>query len=87
MLERLIGASTDWSRLDQYLITYVVDPALAPTVFASSFATALELVREGHADIHQQEAFAPIYLRKRVAGAVGGLPVTAGGLEPKNSSE
>ncbi|HLH95440.1 MAG TPA: ScpA family protein [Xanthobacteraceae bacterium] len=87
VLERLIGASTDWSRLDQYLITYVVDPALAPTVFASSFATALELVREGHADIHQQEAFAPIYLRKRVAGAVGGLPVTAGGLEPKNSSE
>jgi len=27
-------------------------------------------VREGHAEIHQHEAFAPIYLRKRVA--VGG---------------
>jgi segregation and condensation protein A len=72
VLERLIGRSSDWSRLDEYLIAYVVDPALAATVFASSFASALELVREGYADIHQQEAFAPIYMRKRVAaGGVG----------------
>ena len=40
------------------------------TVFASCFAAALELVREGHAEIHQQAAFAPIYMRKRV-GANG----------------
>jgi segregation and condensation protein A len=65
-LERLIGQSADWSRLDQYLIAYVVEPSLAATVFASSFASALELVREGHAEIHQKESFAPIYLRKRV---------------------
>jgi segregation and condensation protein A len=69
VLERLIGRSSDWSRLDQYLIAYVVDPALAATVFASSFASALELVREGYAEIHQHEAFAPIYMRKRVAAA------------------
>jgi segregation and condensation protein A len=68
VLERLIGRSSDWSRLDHYLIAYVVEPALAATVFASSFASALELVREGHAEIHQQEAFAPIYMRKRAAG-------------------
>ncbi len=66
-LERLIGQSSDWSRLDEYLIAYVVDPALAATVFASSFATALELVREGRAELHQREAFAPIYMRKRLA--------------------
>ena len=65
-LERLIGQSSDWSRLDQYLIAYVVEPSLAPTVFASSFASALELVREGVAEIHQKESFAPIYMRKRV---------------------
>lgn len=70
VLERLIGQSSDWSRLDHYLIAYVVDPALAPTVFASSFASALELVREGHAEIHQHEAFAPIYMRKRAGGGV-----------------
>jgi segregation and condensation protein A len=65
-LERLIGQSSDWSRIDAYLISYVVEPAMAATVFASSFASALELVREGFAEIHQKESFAPIYMRKRV---------------------
>ena len=65
-LERLIGIRRDWSRIDEFLIAYVVEPALAATVFASSFASALELVREGVAEIHQKESFAPIYMRKRV---------------------
>jgi segregation and condensation protein A len=64
-LERLIGQSTDWTRLDQYLISYVVEPSLAPTVFASSFASSLELVREGLMELHQQSPFAPLYVRKR----------------------
>ncbi|MEP7032329.1 MAG: ScpA family protein [Pseudolabrys sp.] len=67
-LERLIGQSSDWSRLDEFLITYLVEPAIAPSVFASSFASALELVREGVAEIHQKESFSPIYMRKRVGG-------------------
>jgi segregation and condensation protein A len=45
-LERLVGMTEDWSRLDQYLMNYVVDPSQKATVFASSFAAALELVRE-----------------------------------------
>jgi len=69
-LDRLIGQTSDWARLDAYLISYVVEPAQAATVFASSFASALELVREGIAEIHQKESFAPIYMRKRV-GANG----------------
>jgi len=72
-LERLIGASADWSRIDQFLISYVVEPTQAATVFASSFASALELVREGVAEIHQKDSFSPIYLRKRVA--VNGGPL------------
>jgi segregation and condensation protein A len=36
-------------------------------VLASSFAATLELVREGLAEVHQQGAFTPIYLRKRAA--------------------
>ena len=68
-LERLIGQSTDWAPIDAFLIKYVVEPSLAPTIFASSFASALELVREGVADIHQQGAFAPIYMRRRPAAA------------------
>jgi segregation and condensation protein A len=85
VLERLIGGSSDWSRLDEYLIAYVVEPALAATVFASSFASALELVREGHAEIHQQQAFAPIFMRKRVAGGSADVPgVTAVGADGKD---
>jgi segregation and condensation protein A len=64
-LERLIGMAEDWSRLDEYLLSYVVDPSQKATVFASSFAAALELVREGAVDLHQKEAFAPLYFRKR----------------------
>jgi segregation and condensation protein A len=66
-LERLVGQASDWNRLDQFLIAYVVEPAQAATVFASSFAAALEMVREGIAELHQDRAFAPIYVRKRMA--------------------
>jgi segregation and condensation protein A len=69
-LERLIGMSSDWSRIDEFLISYVVEPALRATVMASSFASALELVREGVAEIHQKESFSPLYMRKCV-GANG----------------
>jgi segregation and condensation protein A len=64
-LERLVGLAQDWSRLDQYLINYVVEPSQKATVFASSFAAALELVREGELELHQKEAFSPLYFRKR----------------------
>lgn len=64
-LERLVGIADDWSSLDQYLMTYVLEPSQRATVFASSFAAALELVREGTVDINQKQAFAPIYFRRR----------------------
>jgi segregation and condensation protein A len=64
-LERLVGIAEEWSNLDEYLIHFVLDPSQRATVFASSFAAALELVREGEVDLHQKEAFAPIYFRKR----------------------
>jgi segregation and condensation protein A len=40
-------------------------------VFASSFASTLELVREGLMEVHQQGAFAPLYVRKRQSTANG----------------
>lgn len=64
-LERLVGlADEDWGCLDEYLMAYVADPSQRATVFASSFAAALELVREGVMDLNQKEAFAPLYFRK-----------------------
>jgi segregation and condensation protein A len=64
-LERMIGDIVEWSVLDDYLIEYMVDPEHVATVRASSFAAALELTREGHIELHQQGAFAPLYVRKR----------------------
>ena len=85
-LERLIGQSPDWTRLDEYLISFVVEPSLAPTVFASSFASTLELVREGVMEVHQQAAFSPIYVRKRQPAGSGvadpsGVAAPTGGKE------
>ena len=79
-LERLIGGAADWSRLDQYLLAYMVEPSLKATVLASSFAATLELVREGRLEMHQHAAFAPLYVRKRPGG--GGDD--GGGVQPGN---
>jgi segregation and condensation protein A len=68
-LMRLVGASGDWARLDEYLLSYLVEPSMRATVMASSLAATLELVREGQLELHQQGAFAPIYMRKRTEGA------------------
>jgi segregation and condensation protein A len=65
-LQRLIGVSEDWSRLDEFLLDYVVEPAMRSTALASSLAATLEMVKEGSIEVHQHAAFAPIYLRKRI---------------------
>ena len=77
-LERLIGASLDWCPLDQYLTEYLVEPALRATVLASTFAATLELVREGHVEVNQHTAFAPLYVRKRQNLGEGGLAAETG---------
>ena len=66
-LERLVGMtdSEEWGCLDDFLLGYVIDPSQKATVFASSFAAALELVREGQMELNQKQAFAPLYFRKR----------------------
>src|SRR3984893_3294638 len=74
VLQRLVGATGEWSRLDEYLIAFVVEPSMRATVFASSLAATLEMVREGTVEMHQSGAFAPIYLRRRE----GGEPADAG---------
>jgi len=64
-LERLLGKAVDWTRLDEYLIAYVVEPSMRATVFASSFSATLEMVREGKVEIQQDKAFSPLWLRRR----------------------
>jgi len=73
-LEALIGqcaveARGQWQQLEKYLEQYLSNPEIARTAVASSFGAALEMAREGLMEISQAEPFAPIYMRKREAGA------------------
>ena len=78
VLERLIGQAADWSRLDEFLIAYLVEPAMRATVFASSLAATLELVREGHdRGAPASGVRADLSAQARRAGA-GGAPVRRG---------
>jgi len=73
-IERLAGVSVEWTCLDDYLISYLVEPSMVSTVKASSFAAALEMVREGVMDLQQHAAFAPLYVRKRAVDPNGNGP-------------
>ncbi|MGI9465284.1 MAG: segregation and condensation protein A [Aestuariivirgaceae bacterium] len=66
-LERMIGVMDDWGRFDTWLSEYLVEPERRPSVIASSFTASLELAREGVVEMRQQEAFEPIYMRRRQA--------------------
>src|SRR4029078_5007287 len=77
ILERMIGQASDWARLDQCLIEYLVAPSMRARVVASSLAATLEMVREGVMEVHQQSPFAPIYLRKRDEAALAAINTSA----------
>lgn len=65
ILKRLIGESMDWVPLDAYLNDYLTTPEQRVTAMASSFASSLELVRQGHVELRQTLAFGPLFLRRR----------------------
>jgi segregation and condensation protein A len=72
-LERMVGQFNDWVALDGYLIRYMVEPAMRPTVLASALSATLEMVREGQLVLRQDAAFAPLWVRpaERTAPAEG----------------
>ncbi|ODT79130.1 MAG: chromosome segregation protein ScpA [Pelagibacterium sp. SCN 64-44] len=65
ILQRLIGDSQEWVALDTYLVDYLATPSERATIRASTFASSLELVRQGEIDIRQTETFGPLLLRRR----------------------
>jgi segregation and condensation protein A len=64
ILQRLIGDSFDWVPMDTYLIDYLATPAERATIRASTFASSLELVRQGEIDIRQTQTFGPLFIRR-----------------------
>ncbi len=62
-LERLVGHLNDWVTLDTYLVEYMVEPSMRPTVLASALSATLEMVREGKLTVRQDKAFAPVWVK------------------------
>ncbi|MGV8855528.1 MAG: segregation and condensation protein A [Devosia sp.] len=64
ILQRLIGDNVDWVPMDSYLIDYLSTPGERATIRASTFASSLELVRQGQIDLRQSETFGPLFVRR-----------------------
>jgi segregation and condensation protein A len=62
-VSRMIGAALDWTLLESFL-PETEDLQLRRSALASSFLAMLELARRGRLDFLQDEAFAPISLKR-----------------------
>ncbi len=65
-MRTLIGHAVDWGDLNQFLPDgWRDDPKFRRSATASTFAAALELVKEGKMEIRQDENFSPIELKTK----------------------
>lgn len=65
----ILGELPDWSTLMSFLPPELVgaDPMMRRSAVAATFGATLELVRNGTAEVRQDQTFGPIYLRSRAA--------------------
>ncbi len=68
-IERLMGVMNDWGTFDVWLAEYLAEPGMRRSVTASSFTASLELAREGLIELRQEQAFKPIYMRRKANAA------------------
>ena len=75
-VEKIAGRALDWTVIDPFLAAFCATPEINRTVKASTLSASLEMVREGVISIRQDEAFAPLWIkRKPPAAAILPLPV------------
>ncbi len=63
-LSSMMGVQLDWARLELFMPGEFSDPLGRRSALAGTFAASLELVRQGKIELRQDEAFAPIFIRK-----------------------
>jgi segregation and condensation protein A len=63
-LGEMLGTTLDWTVLSRFLPTSS-DPEYDRSALASMFVAALELTRQGRAELSQADAFGPLLLRRR----------------------
>ena len=66
-LEKLAGQALDWTVLDTYLAAFWATPEMRRTVTASTLSASLEMAREGIISIRQDEAYAPLWIKRQSA--------------------
>lgn len=63
----MLGVTLDWMDIRDFLPAHA-EPELRKSALASSFVAALELARLGKAEIAQEEAYAPLRIRRLKEG-------------------
>jgi segregation and condensation protein A len=58
----MLGTSVEWARIETFL-PRIADPVLRRSALASSFVAALELAKQGKAELRQDAPFAPLFVR------------------------
>jgi segregation and condensation protein A len=61
-VQALLGHRIEWTRIEAFL-PVIADPELRRSALASSFVAALELAKQGRAELKQDEAFGALYVR------------------------
>ena len=64
-IERLVGQMDSWGTFDHWLEQFQATKETRRSVRASTFTASLELARDGRIELRQEQAFRPIYLRRR----------------------
>jgi segregation and condensation protein A len=67
-LNAMLGLAIEWRTLEAFLPLVTGDTVLQRSAWASTFAASLQLAKDGHLQIRQEERFGPIYLRAREGG-------------------
>ena len=64
-LSEMLGLAIDWTDLEQFMPSDIVDPQIIRSAKASMFTASLELAKNGKADIIQKQLFGPLFIRGR----------------------
>jgi len=77
-LRKVLGGSPDWATLASFLPEELLEGLPTRAAIAATFVASLELVRDGHAEIRQDQKFGPIYFRGRNEDAPQSTDQTGG---------
>ncbi len=63
-LKKLIGGTPDWTVLQHFLPSDLLDEFSLRSAMASTFTASLEMAKQGRVEIRQMQAFGPLFIRK-----------------------